>query len=80
MTNFTPEYCEQQYNARAAVPEHPQIIARWVSESATVRANQRCELDLEYGPMPAANHFTIVGELAKPESPLHQAALTLMGV
>lgn len=50
MTNFTPEYCEQQYNARAAVPQHPQIIARWVNESATVRASQRCELDLEYGP------------------------------
>ena len=50
MTIFTPEYCEKQYNNRAAVPEHPQIIARWVSESATVRSNQRCELDLEYGP------------------------------
>jgi arylformamidase len=50
MTNFTPEYCEKQYNNRAAVPEHPQIFARWASESATVRASQRCELDLEYGP------------------------------
>ena len=50
MTTFTHEYCEKQYNNRAAVPEHPQIIARWVSESATVRATQRCELDLEYGP------------------------------
>lgn len=50
MTNLTPEYCEKQYNNRAAVPEHPQIIARWISESATVRAKQRCELDLEYGP------------------------------
>ena len=49
MTPFTPEYCEQQYNARAAVPEHPQIIARWQSESAKIRAAGRCELDLEYG-------------------------------
>ena len=49
MTNLTPEQLEYQYNNRAAVPEHPQIIARWVSESAKVRANARCELDLEYG-------------------------------
>ena len=47
MTAFTPEYFEQQYNNRAAVPEHPQIIARWVSESEQVRAARRCELDLE---------------------------------
>ena len=37
MTHFTPEYFEQQYNNRAAVPEHPRIIARWVSESEQVR-------------------------------------------
>ena len=37
MTHFTPEYYEQQYNNRAAVPEHPRIIARWVSESEQVR-------------------------------------------
>jgi arylformamidase len=49
MTNLTPEYFEAQYNNRALVPEHPQIIARWVSESAKTRATARCELDLEYG-------------------------------
>ena len=47
---FTPEYCEQQYNNRAAVPEHPQILARCASRSVEVRAGSRCELDLEYGP------------------------------
>ena len=36
MTHFTPEYYAQQYNNRAAVPEHPRIIARWVSESEQV--------------------------------------------
>ncbi len=50
MTHFTPEYYEQQYNNRAAVPAHPQILARWASESAKVRAARRCELDLVYGP------------------------------
>ena len=49
MTNPTPEYLEAQYNNRALVPEHPQIIARWVSESAKTRSTARCELDLEYG-------------------------------
>ncbi len=49
MSNLTPEQLEFQYNNRAAVPEHPQIIARWISESAAVRASARCELDLEYG-------------------------------
>ena len=49
MSNFTPEYYEAQYNNRALVPEHPQIFARWVSESAKVRAAGRCELDLEFG-------------------------------
>ncbi len=49
MTNPTPEYFEAQYNNRALVPEHPQIFAQWISESAKVRANSRCELDLEYG-------------------------------
>ena len=49
MTNFTPEYYEAQYNNRAMVPEHPQILANWVNESAKVRASDRCELDLEYG-------------------------------
>ena len=47
---FSPDYLEQQYNNRAAVPQHPQIIANWLQRSAEVRASRRCELDLEYGP------------------------------
>jgi arylformamidase len=49
MINSSPEYYEAQYNNRALVPEHPQIISNWVGESAKVRASARCELDLEYG-------------------------------
>jgi arylformamidase len=49
MTNLTPEYCEAQYNNRVLVPEHPQIFAHWVAESAKTRATARCELELEYG-------------------------------
>lgn len=48
MTN-SPEYYEAQYNNRVLVPEHPQIFVRWAGESAKVRADKRCELDLEYG-------------------------------
>jgi arylformamidase len=47
---YTPEFCEQQYNARAAVPEHPAILARWAEESKRAREQLRCELDLSYGP------------------------------
>ena len=47
---LSSDYLEQQYNNRAAVPEHPQIIANWLQQSAEVRASKRCELDLEYGP------------------------------
>lgn len=44
----TPEYCERQYNVRAAIPEHPRIyvsghsagghltaMTRWVATKAT---------------------------------------------
>lgn len=52
MPNETPksEYYEAQYNARAAVPEHPRIIARWAEQSAQIRTTTQCQLDLEYGP------------------------------
>jgi arylformamidase len=47
---YNSEFCEQQYNARAAVPDHPAILARWAEESKRVREYSRCELDLAYGP------------------------------
>ena len=34
---YTPEYCEKQYNVRAAIPEHPKIFARWKDESIEAR-------------------------------------------
>lgn len=40
------------YNNRAAVPTHPQDIARWVSESARARAELPHHADLAYGPHP----------------------------
>ena len=42
-------HLESQYNARAAVPEHVDILADWQRRSEALRARQSCELDLPYG-------------------------------
>jgi len=46
---YTVEFCEREYNARASIPEHPQIFARWAEQSAAVRRLRACVLDLAYG-------------------------------
>ena len=46
---FTVEFCEREYNARASIPEHPQIFARWAEQSAAVRRLRACVIDLTYG-------------------------------
>lgn len=40
---------EAEYNARAAIPEHPAIFADWAERSAAVRRRDRVDLDLAYG-------------------------------
>jgi arylformamidase len=42
-------YWESQYNNRAAVPEHPQYLARWAERSDAARKGLRCHLDVPYG-------------------------------
>jgi arylformamidase len=53
---FMPIDYEAEYNNRARVPEHPQIIARWKEESAAYRKATtdagRAELGLSYGGSP----------------------------
>lgn len=49
----TPEQLDREYNARAAIPDHPQIFARWREESRAARAELRHELDCCFGPAPA---------------------------
>ena len=39
---------EVEYNNRARVPEHPEIIAGWTRDAAAYRELARCELDLRY--------------------------------
>jgi len=47
-----PQFVEREYNARALVPEHPAIFARWERDSDFVRSTLPCTLDLAYGPDP----------------------------
>jgi arylformamidase len=48
-----PAWLDAQYNNRARIPEHPAIFARWTNDSARVRNERRCVLDLRYGAQPA---------------------------
>lgn len=47
--NYTREFVEAGYNNRAAVPGHPEWLARWASTSAAVRAALPPS-ELRYGP------------------------------
>ncbi|HNU11156.1 MAG TPA: alpha/beta hydrolase [Rubrivivax sp.] len=59
-----PVWLEQQYNARAAVPEHPLHFQKWAAASAHVRANARCVLDLPYGDGPGETLDVFPGDAA----------------
>lgn len=50
---LTPQQLDRQYNARAAIPDHPEIFARWRAESCAARNQLRCEQDYYFGPSPA---------------------------
>ena len=43
---------DRQYNARAAIPEHPEIFARWAAASDSARRQGGCEPDYYYGATP----------------------------
>lgn len=46
-------YLEQQYNNRAAVPEHPEFIKGWLARSKAFRAaSEHAVLDVAYGKHP----------------------------
>ena len=53
MTNAPLSDLEKEYDNRARVPEHPEIIAGWVRDSAAYRAQAgHAELGRSYGPHP----------------------------
>jgi arylformamidase len=45
---MSPDY-ETEYNNRARVPEHPEIIAGWARDAAAYRSEAVCELGVRYG-------------------------------
>jgi arylformamidase len=49
MIALSPEELDCQYDARAAIPEHPEIFARWSEQSAAARCLLPCEADYYYG-------------------------------
>lgn len=46
---YTVEFCDREYNARAAIADHPQIFARWADQAAATRRLRACLVDLPYG-------------------------------
>ncbi|UCV00413.1 alpha/beta hydrolase [Acidovorax radicis] len=47
-----PAWLERMYNNRALVPDHMDYLDRWAQDSAQVRANLPCVLDIPYGTGP----------------------------
>jgi arylformamidase len=42
-------FFDREYNARAAIAEHPQIFARWAEQGAITRRLRACLIDLQFG-------------------------------
>ncbi|WP_372524809.1 alpha/beta hydrolase [Piscinibacter sp.] len=49
MARLDPAWLNAQYNNRARVPEHPQILERWARASALARDGLSRRLDVPYG-------------------------------
>jgi arylformamidase len=45
-------FFEREYNARAAIPEHPRIFARWSEQGAMARRRRACLIDIPFGETP----------------------------
>lgn len=43
------DFYEREYNARAAIAEHPRIFARWAEQAMATRRLRACLIDLPYG-------------------------------
>lgn len=52
MKQADPTWLDAQYNARAAIPEHAQIFARWAADSRAARERLHGRIDLRYGDGP----------------------------
>jgi len=63
-----PAWLDAQYNNRARVPEHPQILARWAESSALARSQLNAKLDLRYGDEPGESLDVFAAE--RPGAPV----------
>ena len=63
-----PAWLDAQYNARAAIPDHAAIFARWAADSAAARARGAACLDLRYGDGP--NETLDVFPATRPGAPV----------
>jgi len=52
MPRLDPAWLDAEYNNRARVPEHAQILERWAKASALVREQSSRRLDVRYGDGP----------------------------
>lgn len=64
---MSPDY-ETEYNNRARVPEHPEIIAGWARDAAAYRAEAPCELGVRYGEGERQTYDLFKPETARTES------------
>ncbi len=48
-TTHDPQWLDRMYNNRGLVPEFDQHFSRWQQDSAVVREQQPCKLDVRYG-------------------------------
>ena len=46
---LNPAEMEREYNARAAIPDHPEIFARWAEQGAMTRRRRAGLIDMPYG-------------------------------
>ena len=46
---LNPEVLEREYNARASIPDHPEIFARWAEQGALTRRRRAGLIDVPYG-------------------------------
>ena len=62
-SRFDPAWLEAQYNNRARVSDHEQVLGRWDQASALVRAQPGAVLDVPYGdgPMEALDIYPAAG-------------------
>ncbi len=52
LQQFSGETLDQLYNNRGLVPDFAQHLSRWAADSARVRTEQACLLDVPYGAGP----------------------------